>query len=97
MNPSNHNGVIIFSTDLSKQLEDTYRLPPTSIGVRRIRPSRKVVLNALHRDARSRKKKQDKIVHNDNILQECCKYPLLKPVEIAEESTSDKNDLPSLN
>jgi len=58
MNPPNY-GALIFCTDLAKQLEETYRIPPTSIGVRRVRPSRKVVLDALNQDVRSRKSQKD--------------------------------------
>ena len=63
---NNHCGSLIFSKDLSIQLEEIYRLPPTSIGVRRVRASRKAVRDELHRNARSRKKKRNDGIDEDD-------------------------------
>ena len=68
---SNHESTctttILFSKNVVKDLELKYRIPPTSIGVKRIRPSNKAVLKELRRQSRSRKKKRKNQNNNSDI------------------------------
>lgn len=61
----NHQGImskneattILFSKEFVKDLELKHRIPPTSVGVRRTKPSSKAVLSELRRQKRERKNK----------------------------------------
>jgi len=46
---------ILFSKEYVQEIERSHRIPPTSIGVRRIRPSSKAILTELKRQKRAKK------------------------------------------
>lgn len=50
--------VVLFDKDHVKSIEYEYRIPPTSIGVRRRRPSSKTVMNELKNIKRKKKKQK---------------------------------------
>eukprot|EP00554_Chaetoceros_debilis_P013677 CAMPEP_0194121686 /NCGR_PEP_ID=MMETSP0150-20130528/47941_1 /TAXON_ID=122233 /ORGANISM="Chaetoceros debilis, Strain MM31A-1" /LENGTH=61 /DNA_ID=CAMNT_0038814223 /DNA_START=101 /DNA_END=283 /DNA_ORIENTATION=- len=50
---------ILFSKEHVRSVEFEHRLPPTSIGARRMRPSSKAVLKELRRMKRSKKEKRN--------------------------------------
>jgi len=63
---SNKQTAILFSKILTKKLEETDRILPTSIGVRRVRPSNKAVVNELRRQTRAKKKRKKKQSNNED-------------------------------
>ena len=67
---NNFTTSILFSKEDVRALEYKHRLPPTSIGVRRVRPSNKAVLKELRRQNRERKKK-NKLKNNEQNNDEC--------------------------
>lgn len=82
---------ILFSKDFVKQIESTHRLPPTSVGVKRIRPSNKAILKELRRQIRAKKQKKQSPQDDDD--QNCCKDKNDKLLELPEKNNSDVDDV----
>ena len=59
-----HNSAVLFDKEHVKSIEFAHRIPPTSIGVRRTRPSSKVVMKELK--SQQRAKKQQKLDSKDD-------------------------------
>ena len=64
----NEATTILFSKDFVKDLELNHRIPPTSIGVRRTKPSSKAVLSELRRQKRERKNKNKESSKKDEMV-----------------------------
>ena len=55
---TNYSTTLLFSKDFVKDIECIHRIPPTSIGVRKIRPGNKATLKELSRQRRIKKEKR---------------------------------------
>jgi hypothetical protein len=53
-----HNSAVLFDKEHVKSIEFAHRIPPTSIGVRRTRPSSKVVMKELKTQQRAKKQQK---------------------------------------
>lgn len=78
---------VLFDKDHVKSIEYEYRIPPTSIGVRRTRPSSKTVMNELKNIARKKKKQKQQPSEEES---ECT--PKKADSSVKEEPKKEANE-----
>ena len=79
---------VLFDKDHVKSIEYEYRIPPTSIGVRRTRPSSKTVMNELKNIARKKKKQKQQSGEEE----ECDGIPKKTESNVNAEPKKEAND-----
>ena len=89
-NKAMNRSVVLFDKEHVKSLEFDHRIPPTSIGVRRTRPSSKAVMKELKNQQRAKKQKTLD-ASNDDTSQML--HPIALPIAISPNCITTKSSL----